>query len=50
MENTGKFEAKWTGPYVVSEKTRPGAYRLSDTHGSVLEHLWNTKNLHHFYI
>jgi hypothetical protein len=27
MENTTKFEAKWTGPYVISEKTRPSAYK-----------------------
>jgi hypothetical protein len=50
MENTGKFEAKWIGPYVVSEKTRLGAYRSSDTQGRVLEHFWNTENLHRFYI
>jgi hypothetical protein len=37
-ENTGKFEAKWIGPYVILEKTRPGTYRLSDTQGRVLEH------------
>jgi hypothetical protein len=37
-ENAGKFEAKWIGPYVVAEKTRLGAYRLSDTQGSFLEH------------
>jgi hypothetical protein len=30
-ENTGKFKEKWIGPYVVLEKTRSGAYRLSDT-------------------
>jgi hypothetical protein len=29
-ESSGKFEAKWTGPYVVTEKTRLGAYHLSD--------------------
>jgi hypothetical protein len=44
------FEAKWTGPYVVIEKTRPGAYKLSDTQGSVLEHSWNVENLRRFYI
>jgi hypothetical protein len=37
-ENTRKFEAKWIGPHMVSEKMRPGAYRLSDTQGGVLEH------------
>jgi hypothetical protein len=31
MENTGKFEAKWIGPYMVSEKMRSGTYRLSYT-------------------
>jgi hypothetical protein len=29
--NTGKFKAKWIGPYVVLEKTRLGAYGLPDT-------------------
>jgi hypothetical protein len=47
-ENTGKFKAKWIGPYVVSERTRPGAYRLSHTQGKVLEHSWNVENLHRF--
>jgi hypothetical protein len=50
MENAGKFEAKWIGPYMVSEKIRLGAYRLSDTQGRVLEHSWNAENLRHFYI
>jgi hypothetical protein len=49
-KNTRKFEAKWIGPYVVAEKTRPGAYKLSDTQGNVLEHSWNAENLCHFYI
>jgi hypothetical protein len=49
-ENIGKFEAKWIGPYVVSEKMRPGTYRLSDTQGRVLEHSWNVENLRCFYI
>jgi hypothetical protein len=38
MENTGKIKAKWVRPYVVLERTRPDAYRLSDTQGKVLEH------------
>jgi hypothetical protein len=25
-----KVESKWVGPYVVTEKTRPGAYCLLD--------------------
>jgi hypothetical protein len=38
MENTGKFEGNWIGPYMILEKTRLGANRLSDTQGRVLEH------------
>jgi hypothetical protein len=49
-ENTCKFEAKCAGPYVVTNKMRPGAYRLSDAQGRVLEHSWNAKNLHRFYV
>jgi hypothetical protein len=41
-ESTSKFEAKWIGPYIVIEKMRPGLYCLSDPHGQVLEHSWNT--------
>jgi hypothetical protein len=33
-DNTCKFELKWIGPYVTTEKTRPDAY----TQGRVLEH------------
>jgi hypothetical protein len=32
-ENTSKFEAEWTRPYVVIEKTWPGVYHLSDPQG-----------------
>jgi hypothetical protein len=28
------------------KKTRPGAYKLLDTQGRILEHLWNAENLH----
>jgi hypothetical protein len=37
-ENIIKFEAKWIGPYVITEKTRPGTYHLSDPQGKLLEH------------
>jgi hypothetical protein len=37
-ENTDKFDAKWIGSYVITEKTRLGAYRLSDPQGRVMEH------------
>jgi hypothetical protein len=49
-ENTGKFKAKWTGPYVVTDMMRPDTYRLSNTQGRVLEHSWNAENLRCFYV
>jgi hypothetical protein len=32
------------------KKTRPGAYRLSDSQGKMLVLLWNADNFHHFYV
>jgi hypothetical protein len=49
-KSTKKFEPKWTGPYVVTQKTRLGAYHLSDIEGNVLEHSWNAENLRCYYI
>jgi hypothetical protein len=50
MESSGKLKSKWKGSYVIIEKTRPEAYRLSDPQGLKLEHSWNADNLHRFYI
>jgi hypothetical protein len=49
-EASRKLEPKWTGPFVVTEQTRPGSFCLVDNEGRVLEHSWNDDNLHHFYI
>jgi hypothetical protein len=49
-ESSGKLESKWDGPYIIIEKTRPGAYRITDPQGLKLEHSWNEGNLHHFYV
>jgi hypothetical protein len=38
IESSGKLEPKWDGPYVIIEKTRPGAFRLIDPQGLKLEH------------
>jgi hypothetical protein len=43
-KSSNKLELKWDGPYLVIEKTRPGAYHLTDPHGPKLEHSWNAKN------
>jgi hypothetical protein len=49
-ESSRKLESKWEGPYVIIEKTRPGAYHLMDPQGPKLEHSWSVDNLHRFYI
>jgi hypothetical protein len=40
-KGSGKLESKWEGIYVIIEKTRPGAYHLTDPQGPKLEHSWN---------
>jgi hypothetical protein len=37
-ESSGKLESKWEGSYVIIEKTRPGAYHLTDPQGPKLEY------------
>jgi hypothetical protein len=49
-ESSEKLESKWAGLYVVTEKTRPGAYHLMDPQGKNLEHSRDANNLHHFYV
>jgi hypothetical protein len=49
-EAFGKLEPKWTGPFLVTEKTRLGSSRLSNAEGRVLDHSWNADNLRRFYI
>jgi hypothetical protein len=49
-EASGKPEPKWIGPFIVTEKTRPGSFHLADTEGRALEQSWNADNLHRFYI
>jgi hypothetical protein len=32
----GKLESKWIGPFLVTEKTRPGSFYLINTEGDAL--------------
>jgi hypothetical protein len=48
-ESSGKLESKRVRSYVVTEKSGPGAYHLSDSQGKVLA-LLNMDNLRHFYV
>jgi hypothetical protein len=49
-EASGTLKPKWSGPFVVAEKTRPGSFHLADNEGRVLEHFWNADNVRRFYI
>jgi hypothetical protein len=49
-ETTGKLEPKWTGPFMLMEKTRPGSFHLADSEGRVLEHSWNADNPRRLFI
>jgi hypothetical protein len=44
-ESFSKLELKWVGPYLLTEKIRPGSFRLADIEGNKLSHSWNTDNL-----
>ncbi|KAL0395235.1 UNVERIFIED_CONTAM: hypothetical protein Slati_4489700 [Sesamum latifolium] len=46
----GKLEAKWDGPYIVTEVVGLGTYRLKRGDGKPLPHTWNVKNLKKYYI
>jgi hypothetical protein len=50
METSDKVESKWDGPYLIIEKTRPGAYQLANPQGPKLEYSWNADNLCHCYV
>jgi hypothetical protein len=49
--NVGDLVLLWS-PHTenTTEKSRPGAYHLSDPQGRVLEHYWNVDSLCHFFI
>jgi hypothetical protein len=49
-ETAGKLEPKWTGPFLVMEKIRPGSFCLADSEGRVREHSWNIDNLWCFFV
>jgi hypothetical protein len=49
-ESSGKLESKWVGSYMVTERTRLGAYHLLDSLGKMLEHSCNADNIRRFYI
>ncbi|KAL0404968.1 UNVERIFIED_CONTAM: hypothetical protein Sradi_2137600 [Sesamum radiatum] len=52
-ENTGpvgKLEAKWDGPYIITEVIGPGTYKLKKEDGTLLPRTWNVKNIKKYYV
>ncbi|WVZ89345.1 hypothetical protein U9M48_035766 [Paspalum notatum var. saurae] len=44
-----KLSPPWEGPYIVTEVTHPGSYRLSQMDGTLIGNSWNIEHLHKFY-
>jgi hypothetical protein len=48
-EGRHKLSPIWEGPFIVSEVTRPGSYRLTQMDGTKVGNLWNIEHLRKFY-
>jgi hypothetical protein len=48
-EGRHKLSPLWEGPFMVSEVTRPGLYRLTQMDGTEVGNSWNIEHLRKFY-
>jgi hypothetical protein len=48
-EGRHKLSPLWEGPFMVSEVTRPGSYRLTQMDGTEVGNSWNIEHLRKFY-
>nr|AAS79740.1 putative polyprotein [Oryza sativa Japonica Group] len=44
-----KLSPLWEGPFIISEVTRPGSYRLKREDGTLVDNSWNIEHLRRFY-
>nr|ABA95029.1 retrotransposon protein, putative, Ty3-gypsy subclass [Oryza sativa Japonica Group] len=44
-----KLSPLWEGPFIISEVTRPGSYRLKREDGTIVDNSWNIEHLRRFY-
>nr|CAE02527.2 OSJNBb0003A12.14 [Oryza sativa Japonica Group] len=44
-----KLSPLWEGPFLISEVTRPGSYRLKREDGTLVDNSWNIEHLRRFY-
>jgi hypothetical protein len=48
-EGRHKLSPLWEGPFIISEITRPGSYRLTQMDGMEVGNSWNIEHLRKFY-
>jgi hypothetical protein len=48
-EGRHKVSLPWEGPFIVTEVTRPGSYRLTQIDGTEVGNSWNIEHLRKFY-
>jgi hypothetical protein len=48
-EGRHKLSQLWEGPFIVSDVTRPGSYRLTQMDGTEVGNSWNIEHLRKFY-
>jgi hypothetical protein len=48
-EGRHKLSPLWEGPFIVSEVTRPGSYRLTQMDGTEVGNSWNIEHVRRFY-
>nr|AAT73678.1 putative polyprotein [Oryza sativa Japonica Group] len=44
-----KLSPLWEGPFIISEVTRPGSYRLKREDSTIVDNSWNIEHLRRFY-
>ena len=51
QDETGlhKLNSRWEGPFIVTNVTRPGSYRITDADSNEVPNSWNIEQLHKFY-
>jgi hypothetical protein len=49
LENPGKLQEPWEGPYIAKETNIPGAFRIIDQTSEELPHSWNADSLKRYY-
>jgi hypothetical protein len=49
LENPGKLQESWEGPYIAKETDMPWAFRLLEQTSKELTYSWNADSLKRYY-